>query len=757
MTAIPKADLAVPPPAAMAALPAEPLVFDVTGMTCAACATRIEKVLGRLPGVERATVNLALETAEVRAPGVTAAEIVEAVEGAGYGARPREREARARRAALAAAEAERRGEERRTLLVFAVSALLTAPFVVAMVPMAWGTHAHWLTPALQLLLATPVQVVAGWRFYVGAYKALRGGSANMDVLVALGTTAAYLFSLFMVATRGQAAIGHLYFEGSATILTLILAGKLMEARAKRAASSAIAKLMAMRPDTATRLVDGRQETVSVDALRHGDLILVRPGERVAADGLVREGESDLDEALVTGESLPVHRRPGDKVTAGTINGAGALTVAVTAVGEDTTLARIARLVEQAQIAKAPVQKLVDRVSAVFVPVIVLVAVLTFAAWAALGAGTEQAFVAAVSVLVIACPCALGLATPAALVAGTGAAARSGILIKDIEALERAHRVDTVVFDKTGTLTEGHPAVTDVVALGGDGATMLRQAAGVQASSEHPLAKAVVAAARAAGQVPHQASGFRSLTGRGVTAEVEGRRVAVGNAALMAEIGVDARFFAAEVARLEGEAKTTVVVARDREALGVIAMADPVRPTSRAAVAALKARGVASMMLTGDAAPVAAAVGRAIGLDRVEGPVRPERKAEVVAGLRAEGRVVAMVGDGVNDAPALAAADIGIAIGTGADVALETAGITLMRPDPRLVPAALDIARATWRKIRQNLFWAFAYNVVGVPLAALGYLTPALAGAAMAASSVSVVANALTLTRWSPPLDGGDAV
>ncbi|MCW1843305.1 heavy metal translocating P-type ATPase [Prosthecomicrobium hirschii] len=734
---------------------ADPVVLDLTGMTCSACAVRIEKVLSRVPGVEQATVNLALETAEVRAPGIEGAALVAAVERAGYGATLRAEAARARRQALETAAAERRAEERRTLLVFALSAVLTLPFVVAMVPMAWGAHAHWLTPTLQLALATPVQIVAGWRFYVGAFKALRGVSANMDVLVALGTTAAFLFSVAMIASHGEHAVGHLYFEGSATILTLILAGKLMEARARRAASAAVASLMALRPDTAIRLVGEVQETVSIDDLRSGDRILVKPGERVAADGLVEEGASELDESLVTGESLPVAKGPGDKVTAGTINGSGALTVTVRAVGEDTVLARIARLVEQAQIAKAPVQKLVDRVAALFVPVIVVVALATFAGWLLVGAETETAFVAAVSVLVIACPCALGLATPAALVAGTGAAAKAGILIKDIEALERAHAVDVVVFDKTGTLTAGHPAVTDVVVFGGRGDDMLRLAASVQAASEHPLAKAMVAAAFFKGLVLSLAREARAVTGRGVTAIVDGRRVAIGNAALMAELSVDTRLYAKELARLEAEAKTVVTVARDGEAVGLIAMADPIRPDSRAAVAALQARGIACRMLTGDAAPVAAAVGTALGLDGVEGPVPPERKAAAIAAMRRDGRIVAMVGDGINDAPALAAADVGIAIGTGADVALETAGITLMRPDPRLVPAALEIARATWAKIRQNLFWAFAYNVVGVPLAALGYLTPALAGAAMALSSVSVVTNALTLTRWKPTLADGD--
>ncbi len=730
----------------------DPILVDVTGMTCAACAARIEKVLGRVPGVERATVNLALETAEIAAPGVETEVIVAAIERAGFGAQPRDTAVAARRAALERASAARAAEEKRTFLVFVFAALLTAPFLVAMIPMAWGAHATWLTPWLQVALATPVQIVAGTRFYIGAFKALRGRSANMDVLVALGTTVAWAFSLAMVLIHGAHSHGHLYFEGSATVLTLILLGKLMEARAKRSATAAVSKLMALRPDTATRLVGGVQETVSVDVLRRGDLVLVRPGERVAADGVVTEGASEFDESLVTGESLPVEKRLGDKVTAGTINGSGAVTFRVAAVGEDTTIARIGHLVEQAQIAKAPVQRLVDRVASVFVPVIIVIALATFATWWLLGHDLEGSLIPAVAVLVIACPCALGLATPAALVAGTGAAAKAGILIRDIEALERAHAVDCVVFDKTGTLTEGRPSVTDVFVLGGSGDEMLRLAASAQGSSEHPLAKAFVAAAAARGLVATVARDARSLPGRGLTASVEGRTIAIGNAALMAELGVDLRLFERETARLGGEAKTVVTVARDREALGLVALADPVRAESRAAIDGLKQAGVRVHLATGDARAVARAVADRLGLDAVEAEVRPEGKTALVERLRAEGRVVAMIGDGINDAPALASADVGIAMGSGADVAMETAGITLMRSDPRLVPAALEISRATWAKIRQNLFWAFFYNVVGVPLAALGHLTPALAGAAMAMSSVSVVTNALTLTRWKPKSD-----
>lgn len=727
-----------------------PNVYDITGMTCAACAGRIERVLSKTPGVLAARVNLALERADVElAPGVPDSVVVDAVDRAGYAAAPRARDPAERRRQREAEEVARRAVLRRTLVVFALSAVLTLPFLVSMVSMSLG-GGHLMEPWTEFVLATVVQVVAGWRFYRGAWTALRGRSANMDVLVALGTSAAYLFSAWMVLTRGHHAAGHLYFEASAAILTLVQLGKLMEERAKAGTTAAVRALMALRPDSATRIVDGRQEVVAVEALVLGDHVLVRPGERIAVDGTIVDGAGHVDESVVTGESEPVAKATGDRAVAGAMNGEGALTVRVDALGEDTTLARITRLVENAQSGKAPVQRLVDRVSAIFVPAVVVVAVLTAAGWLVAGGTVEQALVAAVSVLVIACPCALGLATPTALVAGTGAAARAGILIRDIDVLERAAGLTTIVFDKTGTLTEGRPALTHLVAAEGvDEADLLSTAAAVQAASEHPLARAVTAAAAERQLAVLPVRRFAGVTGKGVTAEVGGRPVAVGNAALMSDLAVPLGPLSSVLAGLEAEAHTAVVVARDGVALGVLALSDPVRPQARTAVADLNAAGIGTLMLTGDNAGVARRVADELGLKGWRGPVRPEDKSAEVAALKAAGETVGMVGDGVNDAPALAAADVGIAMGTGTDVAMETAGVTLMRPDPRLVSAAIAVSRATSAKIRQNLFWAFVYNVVGIPLAALGWLTPALAGAAMALSSVSVVTNAGMLARWRP--------
>jgi Cu+-exporting ATPase len=725
------------------------VALDIGGMTCAACATRIEAALRRVPGVDAASVNLALERADVTlgSDAVRPSQLVEAVERIGYRAEPRASSLADRRRAEQTREEARASEERRRLVLLVVSAALTAPLILPMLASPFGLHLH-LNPWIELALATPVQFVVGARFYRGAWKALRAISGNMDVLVALGTSAAYAFSAYMTLARGAEAAGHLYFEGAAAVITFVVFGKWLEARAKRGTTAAIRALMRLRPERALVVREGREVEVGIEEVRSGDRIVIKPGERFSVDGEVVAGESEADESLVTGESVPVVKRAGDRVTAGALNGAGRLDVEAIAVGEDTTLARIIRMVESAQSGKAPVQRLVDRVSAIFVPAVTAIALGALLGWLAAGHGFEEALVAAVSVLVIACPCALGLATPAALVTGTGAAARAGILVKDIEALERAAAVDTVVLDKTGTLTEGRPALVDVVCMqGATRSALLRLAGAVQAGSEHPLAIAVLAAV--ADVALPRAEGVRAQVGRGVTGTVEGQKVAIGNRDLMGELGVD--FAEAEPAlrRIEQAARTGVVVAANGRALGVLGIADPVRPEASEAIALLSAQGVETEMLTGDTVAVARAVADKLAIARVQASVKPADKEATVTALRRDGRHVAMVGDGINDAPALAAADVGIAMGGGADVAVEAAGVTLMRSDPRLVAAAIDVARRTVRKIRQNLFWAFVYNVVGVPLAAAGFLTPTLAGAAMALSSVSVVLNSLWLKRWRP--------
>ncbi len=727
--------------------PVHAVQLDITGMTCAACATRVEKLLSRVEGVDTANVNLALERADLAVNDNVAVEtLVAAVEKGGYHAYPRADNIEKRRQEREEREAAAHREERRTFAIFLLSLVLSAPLVGQMIAMTAGFDFH-LTPIVELLLAAPVQVIAGTRFYRGAFKALRGGSANMDVLVALGTSAAFFYSLYHVVTLGSAATGHLYFEASAVILTLIVFGKLLEARARRSTTAAVRSLMALRPESANRLTETGTEVVPVSALRLGDLVLVKPGERVAVDGVIRQGASEMDESLITGESLPVLRSSGDAITAGTINGSGALTVEATALGEDTTLSRIIRLVENAQTGKAPVQRLVDKVSAIFVPTVVGLAVLTFAVWLAVDGNFEHALIAAVSVLVIACPCALGLATPTALVAGTGAAARSGILVKDIQALEVAVHVDTVVFDKTGTLTEGHPEVTDIQAFDGNPDRLLRIAASAQTVSEHPLAGAMVRAAEERGLELSRPTQFEARTGRGLVAEIADQKVVIGNAALLDEFGID-HFTADNMRRdLENKGRTSVMVAIAGRTVGVIAMADQPREGAKEAIERLKSMGIRTLMLTGDSPAVASTIAGSLGLDDVEAGVPPNGKAARIEALRKAGGTVAMVGDGLNDAPALAAADIGIAMGSGTDVALETAGITLMRSDPRMVSSALEVSRATVAKIRQNLFWAFVYNVVGIPLAAIGLLSPAIAGAAMAMSSVSVVTNAGLLRRW----------
>ncbi len=734
-------------------VPTRDIDLKITGMTCAACSTRLEKVLGRLAGVDGVGVNLATERAHVRhKEGVVGpADLIAAVEGAGFGASVLTRAGEQAKAE----EAETARRSRHDLLVLTVSALLTLPLVADMILHMVGSPLR-VGPWGQLALATPVQFWAGWRFYRGAWESLKGGAGNMDVLVAMGTSAAYGLSAWRVLamtvegpTGGVVgAAPDLYFEASAVVITLVMLGKWLEGRAKRGAASAIRSLMALRPDVARVERDGRIVEVPVDAVAHGDRVVIRPGERAAVDGVVVEGRSAMDESLLTGESLPVEKMVGDGVTGGAVNGAGLLTISASAVGAEATLSRIIRMVEDAQASKAPVQHLVDKVSAVFVPVVVGVAALTFLAWW-LGVGdAEGAFAAAVSVLVIACPCALGLATPTAMMVGTGVAARRGVLIKSAEGLERAHAVTTVVFDKTGTLTEGRPQVTDTV--GDDAATLLRLAAGLQQGSEHPLAHAVLEKAKTDGIDIPTPRDFTALPGKGLTASVEGRGLLLGNRRLMEEQGIGVDAHAATASDLEARGRTVMWLAEvDGAVLGLIAVADPIRTTAVEAVRVLKAQGVTPVMLTGDNRRTAEAVAAQIGVEKVVAEVLPDEKAAQVRALKDQGGVVAMVGDGVNDAPALAVADVSIAMGTGTDVAMETAAVTLMRGDPALLPVAFGISRATYAKIRQNLFWAFAYNVVALPLAAFGVLSPMIAGAVMAFSSVSVVSNSLLLRRWAP--------
>ncbi|MCR6632277.1 MAG: heavy metal translocating P-type ATPase [Magnetospirillum sp.] len=714
-------------------VPEESVDLAISGMTCAACSSRLEKVLGKLPGVRSADVNLATERAHVvvLAGTATVADLVLAVTKAGYGAQV----VTGAGDQLAQEERERESDLRRQALRMIVSAVLTLPLVAGMIVPQLA-----LPPWVQWVLATPVQFWIGARFYRGAWASLRGGTGNMDVLVALGTSAAYGLSAWQVVA-GSAHHGALYFEGAAVVITLVLLGKLLETRAKRSAAGAIRALMKLRPDVARVEQDGRVIELPADVVPTGAVVVVRPGERLPVDGVVIEGVSQVDESLVTGESLPVPKEAGAEVVAGAVNGDGMLRIRATRVGAESTINRIIRMVQGAQASKAPVQKLVDRISAVFVPAVVAVAALSFLGWALIGGDVAYAAVAAISVLVIACPCALGLATPTAIMVGTGVAARHGILIKDAEALERAHGAQVVVLDKTGTLTEGHPAV---VAQAGE-ADLLQLVASAQQGSEHPLARAVLAAAEGMTLAP--LGEFKSLPGRGLSAVVDGRALLVGSTRLMAENGIDLSTFAAQAEAEEGRGRTVMWAADAGRVLGFIAVADPVKPGAAQAVAGLKALGIETVLLTGDNARAAAAVAVQVGVDRVLAEVLPEDKAAEVAKLKAEGRMVAMVGDGINDAPALAEAHIGIAMGTGTDVAMQAAGITLVKGDPALLPPALSVSRATYAKIRQNLFWAFVYNLVALPAAALGLLNPVIAGAAMAFSSVSVVSNSLLLRRW----------
>lgn len=719
--------------------------FDlpIGGMTCASCAGRVERALGKVPGVQSVSVNLANERAHVEVLGqMDPSVLIAAVDKAGYSASLPQTETR-----TAADQAQRLHRERWALLLAIVLAL---PLVLPMLVQPFGLH--WMLPAwVQFALATPVQFILGARFYVAAWKAVRAGAGNMDLLVAIGTSAGYGLSLYEWLNAPAGSMPHLYFEASAVVIALILLGKYLESRAKRQTASAIRALEALRPERATRVRDGHEQEVAINALSLNDVVSVKPGERFPVDGEVIEGQSHADEALISGESLPVPKQAGDKVTGGAINGEGRLLVRTTALGAESVLARIIRLVEDAQAAKAPIQKLVDKVSQVFVPTVLVLALITLVGWWLYGAPLETAIINAVAVLVIACPCALGLATPTAIMAGTGVAARHGILIKDAEALERAHEVSAVVFDKTGTLTSGTPKIAHMIAVDGNQAQLLQQAGALQRGSEHPLANAVLEACAEQGLNVADVSASQSLTGRGIAGTLDGRPLALGNHRLLEDSGLNPGDLTQTAQTWEAEGRTLswlIEQGAQPRVLGLFAFGDTLKPGALQAVGQLTAQGISSHLLTGDNRGSAQVVAQALGIDDVHAEVLPADKAATVAALKKTG-VVAMVGDGINDAPALAAADIGIAMGGGTDVAMHAAGITLMRGDPRLVPAALEISRKTYAKIRQNLFWAFVYNLIGIPLAAFGLLNPVLAGAAMALSSVSVVSNALLLKTWKP--------
>ncbi|RDK01982.1 heavy metal translocating P-type ATPase [Paraburkholderia lacunae] len=784
-------------PAGLATQAPQATELAIGGMTCASCAMRVEKALAKVPGVAGVSVNLATETATVHFADAASSPpdtLIEAVRKAGYEATllaPPDAPPADSGAATADA---RRDKTRREFHAVLASAVLTLPLVLPMAGEWFGLHVM-LSPWLQLGLASIVQFVFGARFYRAAYRAVRAGAGNMDLLVALGTSAAYGISVYQLASH-PGDVMHLYFEASAVVITLVRFGKWLEARAKRQTTDAIRALNALRPDRARIRIGADEREVPLAQVRVGTVVIVRPGERVPVDGAVLEGRSHIDESLITGESLPVPKQVADPVTAGSINREGAIAVTTTAIGAETTLARIIRLVESAQAEKAPIQRLVDQVSEIFVPAIVVIAVLTLAGWLIAGASGETAILNAVAVLVIACPCALGLATPAAIMAGTGVAARHGVLIKDAEALETAHRVTVVAFDKTGTLTVGQPSVTAFEPIGViSRGEALALAAEVQRHSDHPLARAVVkayeatqahvlpdsvveaasanGAAAARGDDPLGVSGFaattaspvesmaaaapataaRAVPGRGVEADIQGHVLAIGSTRWLTELGIALPRQHVERARELEAAGNTVswLMRRDPQApaaLALIAFGDTVKPTACAAIERLAQMGVKSVLVTGDNQGSAASVAKALGIDEFHAEVLPGDKARLIRDLKFRSAgIVAMAGDGINDAPALAAADIGIAMATGTDVAMHAAGITLMRGDPALVADAIDISRKTWRKIQQNLFWAFVYNLIGIPLAAFGLLNPMLAGAAMAFSSVSVVTNALLLRTW----------
>lgn len=714
----------------------------ISGMTCAACANRIEKVLQQIDGIEQATVNLATDSASVTfVPGtIDAAKIIASIEKLGYDATEK------RSSAETSTAKEKALQQMKRKLI--ISAILSVPLLLTMLDHLFGIAIPeiFMHPLFQFLLATPIQFIIGYPFYIGAYRSLRSKSANMDVLVAMGTSAAYFYSIYetVQSLRLPDYDPHLYFETSAILITLILFGKYLEANAKGRTKQAISRLLKLQAKEARVIRDGKEVMIPVEAVVVGDRLIIKPGEKIPVDGTIVKGNTSIDESMLTGESLPVAKGVNDDVIGATLNKNGTIEIVATKVGKDTALAAIIQAVEEAQGSKAPIQRLADQISGIFVPIVVLIALVTFAVWLIFIApgNVEAALVAAISVLVIACPCALGLATPTSIMVGTGRAAENGILFKGGEHLERTHELDTIVLDKTGTITKGTPEVTDFI---GD-ETVLSLLASTEKSSEHPLAEAIVEYA-VAQKIPfEEVDTFRAIPGHGVKATIQDQTVLVGTRRLLQQYNIDYEKYATDMLRLENEGKTVMLIAVNDQCKGIIAVADTVKETAAEAISALQEEGIEVIMLTGDNERTAQAIAKQVGITHVIAEVLPEDKAQTIKALQEEGKYVAMVGDGINDAPALATADIGIAIGTGTEVAIEAADVTLLGGDLLLLPKAIKLSRATMRNIRQNLFWAFAYNSAGIPIAAAGLLAPWIAGAAMAFSSVSVVTNALRLKR-----------
>lgn len=729
--------------------------LTISGMSCAACAAKIEKKLNKLEGVAQAAVNLAAEKAVVDydSTKIKPAELIQAVEALGYQAQ------RVEEAGTDREKEQREREINRLRKELIISVVLSSPLILAMVLTLLNLDIAFLhNEYFQLILATPIQFIIGFRFYKNTYYAIKSKSANMDVLIAMGTSAAYFFSIYNaffapVPAHGEMVMKELYFEASAVIITLILLGKYLEAVAKGKTSEAIKKLMGLQAKTARVVREGKEVDIPIAEVEVGDIVVVRPGEKIPVDGTIIEGHSSVDEAMLTGESLPVEKNIGDTVIGATINKYGTFKFQATKVGKDTALSQIIKMVEDAQGSKAPIQKIADQVAGVFVPVVLLIALVTFLVWyfgVSGGQDITPAIISAVAVLVIACPCALGLATPTAIMVGTGKGAENGILFKGGEHLERTYKINTIVLDKTGTITKGQPEVTDILPLGQMTVEeILTLAAITEKKSEHPLGVAIYENARKHFTDIPDPDRFEALPGRGVAAVIGDKTVLIGTRKLMREKDVDIDTLELAIAKFEDEGKTAMLLAVNNVMEALIAVADTLKENSQAAINELKKMGIEVYMITGDNLRTAKAIARQVGITQVLAEVLPENKAEEVEKLKSQGKVVAMVGDGINDAPALATADIGMAIGTGTDVAIEAADVTLMRGDLRAIPAAIRLSRKTMNKIKQNLFWAFIYNIIGIPFAAFGLLSPIIAGGAMAFSSVSVVTNSLSLKRFKP--------